>query len=223
MDSRIGRLLLVFGGTLLVVLFAWEVFARADELHIVEVRRNIPLSDTDPVYRDFYPSAGTEAGFKPNQVVTALRKISVKDATGTQSFGEMMVPVGQLKVIFSVSHIAVAREYKALSRDDLPMLEQAGFQVGDQIDLKGSFIDNRKPSVKTNAQKENAPATPEEGADSKSESALEPPAKPQVRTDASVKSPEPVAKPEPAAKPGLQEEVLKKSAQAADRVPTKLE
>ena len=155
MSGKMGRLFLLGGLVILVALFTWEVFA-ADDVHIIEVRRNIPLADTDPVYRDFYINAGGEAGLKQNLVVTALRKINVKDATGTQAFGELLVPVGQLKILFVQNGVTVAREHKSLSRDLFPMLEQTGIMSGDVIDLKGSFVDNSKPSASKITQKETA-------------------------------------------------------------------
>lgn len=163
-NMKIGRTLITVGFGILLLLFAWEVFAADDSIRIIEVRRNIPLADTDPVYRDYYINAGLDAGLKPNQVVVAVRKVNAKDAAGTLSFGELLIPVGQLKIIFAQSRIAVAREYKLLGREDLPMLEQIGVLIGDQIDLKGSFIDNRRSSAKTSAQKEKATDAPAEPA-----------------------------------------------------------
>jgi hypothetical protein len=86
MDRKLGRLLLAAGFILLIVLFAWETFA--SEPQVIEVRRNIPLADDEPVYKDFYLNIGSDNGLKTNQIVTALRKFNIKDSTGTQSFGE---------------------------------------------------------------------------------------------------------------------------------------
>lgn len=184
---KIGRTLITVGFGILLLLFAWEVFAADDSLRIIEVRRNIPLADNDPVYRDYYINAGLDNGLKPNQVVTAVRKINAKDAAGTLSFGELLIPVGQLKIIFAQNRIAVAREYKLLSRDELPMLEQMGFLIGDQIELKGSFIDNRKSSAKTHTQKESATPAPSEA---KAEPAPAAPATPPTPTAATAPAPE---------------------------------
>lgn len=151
-----ARFLLTFGFVMLAVLFAWEVFAEAEELTIVEARRNIPLADTDPVFQDYYINSGNDQGLKQNLVVTAVRKIAVRDATGTQSYGDMQVPVGQLKIIAVGEKFAVAREYKIIPRDEQPMLEQTGIMIGDKIDIKGSFVDNHKLPVKKPAQT-NAP------------------------------------------------------------------
>ncbi|MEZ0391281.1 MAG: hypothetical protein ACAH59_03635 [Pseudobdellovibrionaceae bacterium] len=143
---NLGRLFLIAGIAILTLLFSWEVFGA--DLNIIEVRRNIPLADDAPVYKDFYINAGNEAGLKKNMVVTVIRKMSVRDATGTQTYGELEVPVGQLKLISVQNRVAVAREFQLTSRDEEPMLEQIGIMIGDRLDLAGSFIDNKKPSVK---------------------------------------------------------------------------
>lgn len=117
----------------------------AQDLNIVDVRRNITLSDEDVVYKDFYINGSEAEGLKKNLIVTAVRKIQIRDANGSQSYGDIQVPVGQLRVIATYGRISVAREYKLLSREELPMLEQTGLMNGDKIDLKGSFIDNNKP------------------------------------------------------------------------------
>jgi hypothetical protein len=119
--------------------------ARAADMSVVDVRRNITLAENDPVYKDFYINAGAGSGLKKNLVVTAVRKVNVRDASGANAVGEITIPVGQLRVIAIYDRVAVAREYKLLSRDELPMLEQTGIMTGDRIDLQGSFVDNSKP------------------------------------------------------------------------------
>lgn len=128
-----------------IVLSLFSVSVLADEFSVIDVRRNITLADTDPIYKDFYINAGEGSGLKKNLVVTAVRKLTIRDASGAQAYGEIMVPVGQLKVIAVFNKIAVAREFTLLSRDELPMLEQTGIMSGDRIDLQGSFIDTSKP------------------------------------------------------------------------------
>jgi len=144
--QTVGRILLMAGIAILALLFSWEAFSA--DLNIIEVRRNIPLSDEAPVYKDFYINAGADAGLKKNLVVNVIRKMAIRDASGTQSYGEMDILVGQLKIIATQGRIAVAREYKLASRDTEPMLEQIGIMIGDRLEIDGSFIDNKKPSAK---------------------------------------------------------------------------
>jgi hypothetical protein len=146
MKNKVGRILFLCGIVLLAGLFSYEAFSA--DLSIVDARRNIPLADTDPVYKDFYINAGSSNGLKRNLVVTVTRKMSIRDASGTQSFGDMDVPVGQIKIIALADHVAVAREYKLTSRDTEAMLEQTGMMIGDQLVLDGSFVDNKKASAK---------------------------------------------------------------------------
>ena len=117
----------------------------AGELAVIDVRRNITLSEEDPVYKDFYLGGSGASSLKKNMVVTAVRKINIRDASGANAFGEIQVPVGQLKIIAVYDNIAVAREFTLLSRDELPMLEQIGIMSGDRIETTGSFIDTSKP------------------------------------------------------------------------------
>lgn len=131
-----------------ILLFGFTNESKANDIVVVDVRRNITLAEDDKVYKDFYINAGPASGLKKNLVVTAVRKINVRDASGANAVGEILAPVGQLKVIAVFDRVAVAREYTLLSRDELPMLEQVGIMSGDRIDLKGAFIDNSKPKPK---------------------------------------------------------------------------
>src|SRR5207253_8639068 len=62
------------------------------------------------------------------------------------------------RVIATYGKVSVAREYKLLSRDELPMLEQIGLMNGDRIDLKGAFVDNAKPVYKKKTAEHIVPA-----------------------------------------------------------------
>jgi len=119
---------------LVLALLAMHSLASADEISIFEVRRNIPLSDTDPVYKDFYVKNGDSAKLKKNQVYTVTRKVTLRDASGSQVMGEIQSPVGQLKIIAVYGKIAVAREVKVFTREELPMLDNPWFMIGDSLE-----------------------------------------------------------------------------------------
>ncbi len=160
---------------LFMLLFGFTTESKAADISVVDVRRNIALSEDDTVYKDFYINVIPGAGLKKNLVVTAVRKLNIRDASGANAVGEIQVPVGQLKIIAVYDKVAVAREYSLLSRDELPMLEQVGIMTGDRIDTKGAFMDNSKPKPRRKAaeapsidatttvvavSQTNAPATP---------------------------------------------------------------
>lgn len=123
----------VFGFLILFLIFSKAV---AEDTLVVNVRRNITLSDEDPVYKDFYINAGASSGFKKGQTLMASRKVSVRDSSGSSSVGDMLIPVGELKVIAVYEKVTVAREAKLFDRKDLPMLEQKAIMTGDLIDIK---------------------------------------------------------------------------------------
>jgi hypothetical protein len=122
-----------------------QIFAA--DITIVDVRRNITLSDEDPVYKDFYLNAGESAGLKKNLVVNVKRRVYVKDSN-SKSVGDFETTVGQLRIVQVDGKVAVAREYKLFSRDEEAMIEQIGLMTGDRVDLGGAFIDNTKPATK---------------------------------------------------------------------------
>lgn len=124
-----------------------NVQTQAQEITVVDVKRNITLADEDPVYRDYYINAGDGSSLRKNMVVNVKRKINVKDA-GTKSVGDFETVVGQLKIIQIGNKVSVAREFKLISRDEEAMIEQIGIMSGDRIDLNGSFIDYSKPVYK---------------------------------------------------------------------------
>lgn len=119
----------------------------AADINIVDVRRNITLSDEDAIYKDFYLNAGEGSGLKKNLVVNVKRRIYVKDSNA-KSVGDFETTVGQLRIVQVDGKVAVAREYKLTSRDEEAMIEQIGLMTGDRVDLSGSFIDNSKPIPK---------------------------------------------------------------------------
>jgi len=115
----------------------------ASEIEVVDVRRNIQMADTDPVYKDFYLNAAENSALKKNLIVKATRKITVKNQ-GQKVIGTFKTTVGLLKIIQVDGGVAVARLFELIPREEHPMLEQTGIMIGDQIDTDGSFIDNKK-------------------------------------------------------------------------------
>jgi uncharacterized Zn ribbon protein len=105
----------------------------AAALEVVDVKRNIPLAETDPVYKDFYIKVSSKSDLKKNQVVKATRKIAVKDAS-LKAIGDFVTVVGLLKIVQVSETIAVGRELKLIPRGDEAMIDQIGIMVGDEID-----------------------------------------------------------------------------------------
>lgn len=117
------------------------------EIRIIEARRNIPLTDSEPRFMDYYLNAGTVNGVKKDQVVNVLRKLPIRNAQGTEEFGTVQIPVGQIRVIFTDARTAIAREFKVFDRTELPIIENQAIMIGDVIDLSGSFDYKKRAAV----------------------------------------------------------------------------
>lgn len=107
--------------------------AQSASMVIIDVRRNITLSDDEKPYKDFYISINNQSQVKVNQEVNVVRKLSVRDSTGAQSFGEIKIPLAKLKIIATYDRVAIAREVEFLSREKLPMVENFFIMSGDEV------------------------------------------------------------------------------------------
>lgn len=109
--------------------------ARAQEVTVFDVRKNLPMSDDEPVYRDFYINAGSNAGIKSGMIITVIRKRALYDPYQNNNPSDLSVPVGELKVIHVQKDMSVARLHRTFDRDNMPILEFNFILVGDRLDL----------------------------------------------------------------------------------------
>jgi hypothetical protein len=116
----------------------------AGEFKIIDIHRNIPLSDTDAVFKDYYIMGGSKEGFKENQVVSVFRKLSIKPSEGSKETYNIQILVGKLIVLSAQNGISIARLFDSISFENSPFAEQPGITVGDWADQKDSFISRKK-------------------------------------------------------------------------------
>ncbi|MFN7905190.1 MAG: hypothetical protein ACK5P5_08400 [Pseudobdellovibrionaceae bacterium] len=110
--------------------------AMADDLTIVGVKRNITLADDEPVFHDLIVNTGENGGIKKGQIFTAFRRVGIRDFSGVQSYGEIDIPVGEIKILSVYSRVAVARQLKLYSREENPVLDVFGLMSGDRLEAK---------------------------------------------------------------------------------------
>jgi hypothetical protein len=144
MQNKLGKIFLASGFVILIFVFTYSVFA--NDINVTHTFKNIPLSDTEVAYKDYYLTGKDVSLLKKNQIVTVYRNINIKDATGTQIVEELKVKVAKLKIIQVQSKVAVARFYQSIGRESEPSIEQPGVLVGDKIDLEGAVIDKAAAS-----------------------------------------------------------------------------
>lgn len=116
---------------------------------IFDVRRSLPLEPTEPVYKDFYISAGPEAGFKKGQYVSVVRLVPVHDPVQLKQHATLTVNVAKLFVIHTERNITVARLQNELTDEERPTLEYESVMIGDKIDTAQTTTEAPKKKSKT--------------------------------------------------------------------------
>jgi hypothetical protein len=122
------------------------VFAVDNE--IIHVQRNLPMSEEEPIFKDYYISGGAQSGLKENLVVKVMRTVHVGKGGKSTDGMKLEVPVGLLKIIYVRSQMAVARLYAAQDIEKTPSLDTPAILIGDTVDLTGSFVDTKKQAIK---------------------------------------------------------------------------
>ncbi|MEZ4872411.1 MAG: hypothetical protein R2827_09255 [Bdellovibrionales bacterium] len=124
----------------LASVFSQNSFAKKD-VTVFDVRKTLPLSESERIYQDFYVNGGVEEGLKPGMLVTVTRRLNPYDSYQNKSPGELNVAVGKLKIIHVQKGISVARMHSLYSRNGRPVLEYDYIMVGDQLDLNTLQMD----------------------------------------------------------------------------------
>jgi hypothetical protein len=129
-------------------------------LTIFDVRKNLPMSDKETVYRDFYINGGSESGMTVGMVITVQRRMPLYDSYQNRSAGDLQLKVARIKIIHVQKGLSVARLHSELARDTAPLLEDNFIMIGDQLDLASATSDKKAdasetppaPVAKTNSQ-----------------------------------------------------------------------
>lgn len=150
-NGFVGRKLLFMSIIAFMALFTIKSFAR--DIVVFDVRKNIPLTDQETVFKDFYLNGGFQEGFKKGLVVNVTRRITVNDSTQNQSAGELIVTVGKLKIIHVQKNMSVGRLVSVESPEDIPILDYDTVMSGDVVDMSTAIMDK--------GEKKSATAEPE--------------------------------------------------------------
>lgn len=126
---------------LFCVFMSFPLVAMADDITIFDVRKNLPMSDDEKVYRDFYVNAGNEAGLSVGMVMTVQRRMPLYDSYSNRSAGDLQLQVAKIKIIHVQKGLAVARLHSEFTREGAPVLEDNFIMVGDRLDLSSATSD----------------------------------------------------------------------------------
>jgi hypothetical protein len=121
-----------------ILFFTYKSLA---QIQIIQVKRNIPLSDEEPVYKDYYIAGGAKEGLRLSLVVPVTRWVNLRESNQAQDQSlKILEPVGWLRIIFIQDHLSVARLYEGANYMSSPVLDQPGILMGDIVSLERSFI-----------------------------------------------------------------------------------
>lgn len=112
-----------------------QVKAASNEAVIIEVRKNLPMSKQEKIYRNYFINGGTQLGLNKGSTVEVLRRLPVHDPLKNSAIGDLRVKVGQLEIIHADTRISVGRLVSMESPDDRPILDYEALMIGDRLDL----------------------------------------------------------------------------------------
>lgn len=127
----------------LLIMVLWIPWMAKADLTIFDVRKNLAMSDTDKVYRDFYINGGSESGLTSGMVITVQRRQPLYDSYQNRSAGDLSLKVAKIKIIHVQKGLAVARLHSEFTRENAPILEDNFIMVGDQLDLGSATSDKQ--------------------------------------------------------------------------------
>lgn len=145
-----------FKWVLALCLVTFTFKSEAKDAAIFDSRKPVALSKNETTYIDFYINAGTEEGIQRGVLITAVRSASLYDAYQNKSPGDLVIPVGQLKIIHVQKGLSVGRIHKIFTRENLPTLDYNYIMVGDRLDLSTMVAESK--AKKTSASEVSAPS-----------------------------------------------------------------
>lgn len=147
--------------TIIFVSMSWPSWAQ-QVVTIFEVRKNLAMADSDPVYRDFYVNGGSETGLTQGTIMTVRRRLPLYDSYQNRSAGDLELRVAKVKVIHVQRGLAVVRLHAEFTRDHSPLLEDNFIMVGDLLDLSSATSekgDKKSASTDEDPKKEDEVAS----------------------------------------------------------------
>ncbi len=141
----IGRILSF--ALLVNILLAQNSFAK--DVTVFDVRRPLAMENDQTPPKDYYINAGTNDGLRVGVILTVYRRQTLYDVYQNKSPGDLIVAVGELRIIHVQGEISVARLEKLHTHDDYPNVDFDAIMVGDKADLGSARMAPRKTASLT--------------------------------------------------------------------------
>lgn len=114
------------------------------EIAVFEIRRPLSFENGQDLPKDFYINAGIEVGLKVGMSVGVNRRQTLYDPFQNKSPGDLIIPVGRLRIIHVQDNISVARLEVVTGREALPTLDFDAIMVGDRLDMSTAKMSSGK-------------------------------------------------------------------------------
>lgn len=143
---------MVIGRILSFVLLSQILFTQiafAKDVTVFDVRRPLAMTNDEVPAKDYYINAGSNDGLKVGVVLTIYRRQTLYDVYQAKSPGDLVVAVGELRVIHVQGDISVARLENLRKHDDAPNVDFDAIMVGDKADLASARNASKKTAATT--------------------------------------------------------------------------
>lgn len=148
----------------LITLLILTPFLYAKDVFVFDVRKNLTMSDNDPVYRDYYINAGRNHGIRPGMMIAVTRRQALYDSYTNSSPGDLSVLVGKVKIIQASDTVSVARLVGLVSHDKIPILDVEAIMIGDHLEVGTAQMDRGPKEGESNAPTEAPTSAPKPAA-----------------------------------------------------------
>ncbi|OFZ17872.1 MAG: hypothetical protein A2Z20_05850 [Bdellovibrionales bacterium RBG_16_40_8] len=129
---------------LIIILSSQSISTWAKDITVFDVRRPLAMENNEVAPKDYYISAGEKDGLRKNMIVSVLRRQSLYDQYQNKSLGDLVVAVGQLRIIHVQPDISVARLEKIVDSESRPVIDFDAIMVGDKVDLNSAKMSSNK-------------------------------------------------------------------------------
>ncbi len=109
--------------------------SHAADFNVTSVIREVPLKQTDIMYKDFYINAGTNNGLKQGAFIDAKRRMVIFDNANSKMMGDTSIRIARLKVIHVDKNVSIARLVEFYPKDQTPIAGYDSVMIGDVIEV----------------------------------------------------------------------------------------
>ncbi len=122
------------------VVLACSSVASAKDFFVFEERRPIAMKNGEHPPKDIFINAGANDGLKVGMVVPLERRQTVYDMYKSNTLSDLVVKIGEIRLIHVQPDISVGRVVSVANYDDGPALDFEAIMIGDMADVSAAHM-----------------------------------------------------------------------------------